>query len=581
MYTNTIRDRSEAGLKTYVVSLDVKKAFPSVPRFLIWNTCYERKLGSRLLLALINMAESARLWLTIPLATKNDSYPLTQGVREGSVTSPILYIIFADSAIRAIRAACLGVHIRGIYTGASLFADDLSMLLASPEQVNQALAILRERGLLTRTTYNAAKTDIVIFGESPEDRLAREINPNLGPKFTMGDVVIHPTNTLKLLGLHLRNTFSFIPHLKHLQNLAPAQANDMYHAGATRNGLNLHTGLYMWQMLYIPKFTHSIHVWFDESMEESLDKTILTPLLDLLSIPSRRTLNHHHHKLIATELNILISRQQNIHSLLSYTTRLPTKPEHNPARRLHETLKHINHPSYQTISRILSDLSLSHTQMTDPGWPQLLKSSLLNQAKSQLATDIYTSHNVRMYMALLQPNTPIAPFRKRHTNAKNVLILRMQLAPLATMICDDQAAICKRCSLKTPDTLTHWLTECPTLETHRLVFHTALGHWSKELDDALNLAHNVSIHNRWASLPLPQKIQALQGEMPPQLTAIFKTPPLTAANSMQTPQPLLAHQMLRKLVNIMEGYCKHTFEAIRLHSKPRHYTQRHTSNIVS
>jgi hypothetical protein len=156
----------------------------------------------------------------------------------------------------------------------------------------------------------------------------------------------------------------------------------------------------------------------------------------------------------------------------------------------------------------------------------------------------------------------------------------MQLAPLATMLSDDQAATCKRCPLKTPDTLPHWLTECPALDNHRTTFHTALMKWAKELDNALNLAHGVMIQNRWASLPLPQKIQALQGEVPPQLTALFRTPPMTANTLTPTPQPLLKHDMLRKLVNIMEAYCKHTFEAIRLHNKPRHYTRRHSQNVI-
>ena len=227
-------NRTRNNLKTYVVSLDVKKAFPSVPRFLIWIMCYDRKLGTRLLLALINMAESARLWLTIPLATIHDSYPLTQGVREGSVTSPILYIIFVDDTIRAIRSAHLGIYIRGIYTGSSLFADDLSMLLTSPDEVNQALAILIQRGLHTRTTYNKLKTDIVIFGESNDERLAREINPHLAPTFVMADIVLRPTHTLTLLGLRLRDNFSFAPQLQYVVDSAPAQANDMYHAGATR-----------------------------------------------------------------------------------------------------------------------------------------------------------------------------------------------------------------------------------------------------------------------------------------------------------------------------------------------------------
>ena len=66
IYTKTITQRAAAGQATYVASLDVKKAFPSVPRFHIWNTCHKAKMPSRLLLALINMSESARIRITIP-----------------------------------------------------------------------------------------------------------------------------------------------------------------------------------------------------------------------------------------------------------------------------------------------------------------------------------------------------------------------------------------------------------------------------------------------------------------------------------------------------------------------------------
>ena len=76
------------------------------------------------------------------------------------------YNIFVNDTLIIIESSHLGVHIRGIYTGVSLFADDLSLLLTTPEDVNKALAILTARGLLTRTTYNASKTDIVIFGET-------------------------------------------------------------------------------------------------------------------------------------------------------------------------------------------------------------------------------------------------------------------------------------------------------------------------------------------------------------------------------------------------------------------------------
>jgi len=188
-----------------------------------------------------------------------------------------------------------------------------------------------------------------------------------------------------------------------------------------------------------------------------------------------------------------------------------------------------------------------------------------------LSSAIYESHNVRTYMSLLHPDTPESPFHKRHANAKHVLILRLQLAPLATMLRDDQAAACKRCPLRTPDTITHWLTECPSFTAQRVTLDAALGKWAAELDNTLNAAHNTVLSNRWTTLSLHQQAQALMGETPPQLLALFKTPALTLNATPPTPQPLLRHHMLRKLVNIMEGYCKHTFEAIRLQQKPRHY----------
>ena len=202
--------------------------------------------------------------------------------------------------------------------------------------------------------------------------------------------------------------------------------------------------------------------------------------------------------------------------------------------------------------------------MDQPSWPLLLRHHLRKYGLKQVQSAIYDSHNVRTYMSILQQLTPATPFRKRHANARHVLLLRLQLAPLSTMLSDDQAAPCTRCHLSQPDTITHWLTSCPALNSHRASLDHQLGNWSAALDATLNVAHNALIFNRWNALPLDQQIQSLLGEIPPLLSNIFKTPPLPAqASTTNRPQPLLAHRALRKLVNIMEAYCKHTFEAIR------------------
>jgi hypothetical protein len=44
IYVTAVRERTQANLKTYAASLDVKKAFPSVPRFIIWNLLFDKGL---------------------------------------------------------------------------------------------------------------------------------------------------------------------------------------------------------------------------------------------------------------------------------------------------------------------------------------------------------------------------------------------------------------------------------------------------------------------------------------------------------------------------------------------------------
>ena len=71
-----------------------------------------------------------------------------------------------------------------------------------PEALNKVLAILAARGLLTRTTYNAAKTDIIIFGETPQDRLHRKLCQHLKPRFFMTGEPLTSINDRELRLLH-------------------------------------------------------------------------------------------------------------------------------------------------------------------------------------------------------------------------------------------------------------------------------------------------------------------------------------------------------------------------------------------
>jgi hypothetical protein len=259
VYSLVIRARKAQGLTTLLASLDVKKAFPSVPRYFIWNTCHANGMQGRTLLAIIHMSENAQLWIVAPGTTPAHAYPLEQGVREGGLSSPLLYIIFANASIILIKGAGLGIIHNGIYIGANMYADDISLLTETVTQMNDALNLLHHRGVHTRTSYNEDKTAILIFAPTLFDyvRIKAAIQQDI---FTMGGVRFKPVQQLTLLGVRCTNRFAFHPQLQYLITQVPRQTADLVLAGAHSQGLDLKTCMSMWHTIYLPKFTSSLHM---------------------------------------------------------------------------------------------------------------------------------------------------------------------------------------------------------------------------------------------------------------------------------------------------------------------------------
>ena len=341
-YKHTLTARTKAGMKTYVASLDVKKAFPSVPRYRIWNHCFDKGLGGRFMLSLINMSESARIWLMVPQALPTHSFPLERGVREGSPMSPILFIIYADAVLVLLRSKRIGVFFKGVYTGASMFADDLSLIMRSLEELNSALDLLSSHALISRTTYNASKTTILVFGESPTYYATVALWPHLAPTINMGGSPITPVSNLKLLGLRSDDHISFADQLRHITSLCPMQANDLARAGVVRNGLNVKSAITMWKALYVPFFSYCIQIWFDDKMTNVLDPFLSRPILHSFAHPDRFFDSHSH--ILNLEFHLPSISHLYRQSLMSHEHRLRHKPEHNPAARLNFILRQYNHP---------------------------------------------------------------------------------------------------------------------------------------------------------------------------------------------------------------------------------------------
>ena len=61
----------------------------------------------------------------------SDRVRLKSGVRQGGVLSPIFFILYVDDLILQLQSQNMGCHIRGLFLGAIMYADDLILLSAS------------------------------------------------------------------------------------------------------------------------------------------------------------------------------------------------------------------------------------------------------------------------------------------------------------------------------------------------------------------------------------------------------------------------------------------------------------------
>jgi len=63
------------------------------------------------------------------------------GIRQGGILSPLLFNIYIDSMISALRLSDLGCHIGDTYIGCIAYADDIILLSASLGNLQKMLDI--------------------------------------------------------------------------------------------------------------------------------------------------------------------------------------------------------------------------------------------------------------------------------------------------------------------------------------------------------------------------------------------------------------------------------------------------------
>ena len=140
--------------RLYMAFVDLEKAFDSVPRKVIWWAL--RKLGvEEWIVRLVQgMYANARSRVRVGEGFSKE-FEVKVGVHQGSVLSPLLFIIVLEALSREFRA---GVPWEDLY------ADDLVIIADSLEECVRRLLIWKEAMEKKGLRVNSGKTKVMICG---------------------------------------------------------------------------------------------------------------------------------------------------------------------------------------------------------------------------------------------------------------------------------------------------------------------------------------------------------------------------------------------------------------------------------
>ena len=142
--------------KLFFAFVDLEKAFDRVPREVIWWSL--RKLGVEEWLVKLVQAMYSNARSQVRVGDEySEMFDVKVGVHQGSVLSPLLFIIVLEALSRSFRSSCLYEL---------LYADDLAIIASSKEELLERLKQWKDGMEAKGLRVNMKKTKIMISGRN-------------------------------------------------------------------------------------------------------------------------------------------------------------------------------------------------------------------------------------------------------------------------------------------------------------------------------------------------------------------------------------------------------------------------------
>ena len=99
----------------------------------------------------------------------SDSFSVLNGVKQGSVISPLLFSIYIDNLFSKLKHLGSGCHVGLTYARDFGYADDISLVSPSIYCLKKMISICESYAQDYHITFNPAKSKLLCFNVSSSD----------------------------------------------------------------------------------------------------------------------------------------------------------------------------------------------------------------------------------------------------------------------------------------------------------------------------------------------------------------------------------------------------------------------------
>lgn len=159
---HAVRYYTDRQTNVYACFLDLSKAFDLVSYDILWKKLRDLKLAPEIIQIFKfwyeNQVNSVRYEDTL-----SDPYKLECGVRQGGLSSPILFNLYINALIVELNGHHVGCHVDGICMNNISYADDMVLLSASVGGLRELIDVCETYALSHGLKYNATKSKFMVF----------------------------------------------------------------------------------------------------------------------------------------------------------------------------------------------------------------------------------------------------------------------------------------------------------------------------------------------------------------------------------------------------------------------------------